>query len=81
MVAYHPPDAVRAAMAYAADTSRRNGRRDWYFLFLGLLSDISVAVAFDPDRAPQMWRAVSGFAHAFLAGYTSVGMCGSWLRR
>jgi hypothetical protein len=49
---------VKEQLEYLTDTSRRSGRRDWYFLAFGVLFDIAVAVALDPDAARRFIEAV-----------------------
>jgi hypothetical protein len=57
---------LESSLGYLADAAHRQGRRDWLYLAIGVLSTVVVGVAAAPDQAREIFRFVSDVLQAIL---------------
>ena len=53
----HPDNQLilKSKLAYLEDAAKRHGRIDWINLSIGVLVNIAIALALDPDKASLLW--------------------------
>jgi hypothetical protein len=65
---------VTEKLDYLEETSKRQGRRDWFSITLGVFFQIALAAAFAPDVRQEMFRLVSAMLQQLVSGIQSLPM-------
>jgi len=57
---------VRNKLNYLADAAKRQPRRDWEFMFIGVFIGIAFQLALEPTKAQQFWQFVKSIVGPFI---------------
>ena len=57
---------VRSKLNYLADAAKRQPRRDWEFMFIGVFIGIVFQLALEPTEAEQFWQLVKSILGPFI---------------
>jgi len=57
---------VRSKLDYLADAAKRQRRRDWEFMFIGVFIAIAFELALEPEKAQQFWQLVKSIVGEFI---------------
>lgn len=57
---------VRSKLNYLADAAKRQPRRDWEFMFIGVFVNIAFYLVLEPVKAQQLWQLVKSIVGGFI---------------